>query len=52
MEEGLVEVDLLSLVKTIKRRKKADLIDEIQRELDGIDNSITTEDEIPSEISA
>lgn len=45
-----VDVDFLCLVKTIKRRKKADLIDEIQRELDEIDRSILTNHEVPQKV--
>ena len=36
---------MLSLVKTVRRRKKADLIDEIQRELDVLHDTIMTNDE-------
>ena len=45
----MVDVDLLSLVKTIKRRSKADLIDEIQRELDVLHDTIMVNEEIERE---
>jgi hypothetical protein len=42
-----VQIDILTLARSIKRRPRADLIDEIQKELDIIDKSIMTEDTMP-----
>ena len=50
VDEGVVEIDLLTLVKTIKRQPRADLIDEISKEIDAIDAAIITDEEVPKDI--
>ena len=42
-----VNVDLLALASTIRRRPKANLIDEIQKQLDEIDAAIQTDEVLP-----
>ena len=45
--EEFVIVDLLILVKQIRRRPKANLIDEIQKEIDAIEASIAVTNDLP-----